>query len=81
MAWINIIDEPEPGSELDLIYREQALQAGSVANILRIHSVAPHVLAAHLELYRTAMHTPGELSRGDREMIAVAVSQANDCEY
>ena len=56
-------------------------QAGAVGNILRIHSLAPHVLAAHLELYKAAMHSPGEISRQDREMIAVVVSQANNCHY
>ena len=81
MAWINSIDQPEPGSDLERIYLDQAGQAGAVANILKIHSLAPHILTAHLELYKAAMHSPGELSRRDREMIAVTVSRVNDCEY
>lgn len=81
VAWINSIDQPDSGSDLERIYRQQGRQAGAVANILTIHSLAPHVLAAHLELYKAAMHTPGELSQRDREMIAVTVSRANDCEY
>lgn len=81
MAWIESIDQPEPGSDLERIYREQTQQAGAVANVLKIHSLAPHVLAAHLEMYRAAMHSRGALSQADREMIAVAVSWTNRCHY
>jgi len=52
-----------------------------VANILKIHSLAPEVLKAHLDIYHAALHAPGELSRAQREMIAVAVSAANGCHY
>ncbi len=81
MAWIKTIEEPEPGSELHRIYGEHRRQAGSVANILKIHSLNPAALAAHMHLYKAAMHTPGELSQRDRELIAVVVSRANSCEY
>ena len=81
MAWIQIIDDPERGSELHRIYEEQCRQAGAVANILKIHSLAPNALAAHLELYKAAMHSAGELSQRDRELIAVVVSQTNNCGY
>lgn len=81
MAWIEIIEEPEPGSDLHRVYENQKRQAGAVANILKIHSIEPRVLTTHLQLYKTAMHTRGELSQRDRELIAVVVSRANNCEY
>jgi alkylhydroperoxidase family enzyme len=81
VAWINTIDQPEARSDLARIYEEQQRQAGAVANILKIHSLAPEVLAAHLALYKAALHTPGELSRRDREMIAVTVARVNICGY
>lgn len=81
MAWIQTIDDPEPGTELHRIYEDQRRQAGVVANVLKIHSLEPKVLSAHLQLYRAAMHSSGELSRRDRELIAVVVSRANKCEY
>jgi alkylhydroperoxidase family enzyme len=81
MAWIQIIDEPEMGSDLHRIYEEQRQQAGAVANILKIHSLVPNVLAAHLHLYKVAMHSRGELSQRERELIGVVVSRANSCEY
>jgi len=81
MAWIKTIEEHEAGGDLKGIYAEQRQQAGDLANILKVHSLAPDVLKAHLALYRAAMHAPGELSRANREMIAVAVSAATGCDY
>jgi uncharacterized peroxidase-related enzyme len=81
MAWIRTTDEGEAGGNLKQLYDEQRRQAGGVANILKIHSLAPDVLKAHLALYQAAMHVPGELSRAQREMIAVVVSAANGCHY
>jgi alkylhydroperoxidase family enzyme len=81
MAWIRTIDEHEAEGDLKRIYAEQRQQAGDLANILKAHSLAPNVLKAHLGLYHAAMHAAGELSRVHREMIAVAVSAANGCDY
>lgn len=50
-------------------------------HILRISTVHPDALAAHLAFYRALHHGPSPLSRARREMIAVAVSQINDCHY
>jgi alkylhydroperoxidase family enzyme len=50
-------------------------------NILASHSLNPAVLAAHQRLYQTIMFGPSELSRVEREAIAVCVSAANDCHY
>jgi alkylhydroperoxidase family enzyme len=81
MAWIKTIDEPDADADLNAIYAEQRRQAGDLANILKVHSLAPTVLKAHLAIYQAAMHVPGELSRVHREMIAVVVSAANTCDY
>ncbi|MDX1661544.1 MAG: carboxymuconolactone decarboxylase family protein [Gemmatimonadota bacterium] len=50
-------------------------------HILRISTVNPEVLRSHLQLYRHLVKGPSPLSRTRREMIAVAVSQINDCHY
>jgi len=81
MAWIKTIEEAKAVSKLRDIYQEQKRQAGALANILKIHSLAPEILAVHLEIYKAAMHLPGELGRAQREMIAVGVSNANHCDY
>jgi len=81
VAWIKTIDERDADGALKRIYDEQNRQAGAVASILTIHSLAPEVLTAHLAIYHAAMHAAGQLSRAQREMIAVVVSAANGCHY
>lgn len=50
-------------------------QKTSVANILKVHSLHPEVMKAHLDLYREVMFGPSGLTRTQREMIAVVVSK------
>lgn len=50
-------------------------------HILKISTVHPEALRAHLHLYRTLVKGPSPLSRERREMIAVAVSEMNGCFY
>ncbi len=54
---------------------------GRVDNILAIHSLDPASMAAHLALYRQAMKSTRSLPKVDREMIAVVVSEINECHY
>ncbi len=54
---------------------------GEVGNILKAHSLRPEVMAAHLHLYRELMFGRSELTRAERETIAVAVSVVNECHY
>ena len=81
MAWIRVVNQGEAEGELREIYDEQSRQAGAIANILKIHSLRPKILATHLPLYAAIMHAPGSISRAQREMIAVVVSAANGCHY
>jgi len=81
VAWIRTIDENDAAGDLKRIYEEQRRHSGALANILKIHSLAPEVLKAHLAIYHAAMHATGELSRAQREMIVVVVSVANGCHY
>lgn len=81
MALIRTIDPAEASGELVEVYRHIAGASGAVANILRAESLAPRSLAAHYALYRMLMFGEGPLSRPQRELIAVAVSQTNGCNY
>jgi len=81
MAWIEVIHEPAATGELRELYDRNREPWGGVDNILKIHSLAPATLTAHLALYKTLMHGPGALSRAQREMIAVVVSALNQCHY
>lgn len=81
MAWISVVRDSEATGELREIYQVQGNKAGALANILKIHSLAPRTLSAHMQFYEAVMHDPGDLSRVQREMIAVVVSRLNHCQY
>jgi alkylhydroperoxidase family enzyme len=82
MAWIRTIPLEEADGLLEQLYDEAVGRAGKVFNVLRIQSLRPEVLQAGIELYKALMLSPeSPLSRAQREMIAVAVSKANDCHY
>jgi uncharacterized peroxidase-related enzyme len=84
MAFIDVIspEEAEPGSALAEFYERAGDQRGSVANVLQISSLHPELSEAHLDLYMALMYDrEAGLNRRSRELIAVAVSSANDCGY
>ncbi len=53
----------------------------ALPNILDSHTLNEDALRAHLGLYRTILFGESELSRMQREALAVAVSAANECHY
>jgi uncharacterized peroxidase-related enzyme len=82
VPWIRTIAPGEATGLLKRLYDEALARAGKVFNVLRIQSLRPEVLEAGLGLYQELMFSPrSPLSRAQREMIAVAVSRANDCHY
>jgi alkylhydroperoxidase family enzyme len=81
MAWIQMIDEDEGGQPLIDAFAAVRGARGEIANILKIHSLRPDVLVAHLDLYRKLMFGRSELTRMERETIGVAVSVLNHCHY
>ena len=81
MAWIKIIDEENAEDSLKEQYAQLVEPWGGVDNILKIHSLNPESLAAHVKLYKTLMYGKSPLRRTEREMIAVVVSAINQCHY
>ena len=82
MAWIRTIAPGEATGLLRRLYDEAIARAGKVFNVLRIQSLRPEVLEIGVQLYEELMFSPrSPLSRAQREMIAVAVSRANQCHY
>ncbi len=81
MARIRVIPPAEAAGELADCYAQMKDATGNVANILTVHSLNPPALRAHCGLYKTLMFGRSELSRAQREMIAVVVSTANECHY
>ena len=81
MSWIEEVDEDGASGEIAELYAPLREQRGKVSNILKVHSLRPDALRHHLDLYMGLMFGPGRLGRRQRELVAVAVSQANGCPY
>ncbi|RNC82620.1 MAG: alkylhydroperoxidase [Phycisphaera sp.] len=81
MAFIEIIPEDKAEGELAALYKRFGNPDGTVDNVLKVHSLNPASLDAHCALYVQSMHKPSPLSRAEREMIGVAVSRLNGCDY
>ena len=82
MSWIRTIDQAGAEEPLAGLYaRLVDPRSGQVDHILRVHSLNPRGLEAHVAVYRAAMAgTPG-LALADRELIAYGVSRLNGCHY
>ena len=81
MPHIRQIEVEEATGSLAKEYEAAIARAGKVFNIVKAMSLNPKVLAASMDLYRAVMFGPSELSRVERELLAVVVSCANDCHY
>jgi uncharacterized peroxidase-related enzyme len=78
---IRLIDVDEATGELREEYDAAIERAGKVFNIVKAMSLRAPVLRAAMGLYREIMFGPSELSRAERELLAVVVSNANTCHY
>jgi len=81
MAWIKVVPEEEATGRLKELYAKYANSDGSIDNILKIHSLNVRSLEGHFGLYAHLMRGRSELSRVQREMIAVVASALNQCHY
>ena len=81
MAWIPMIPEDEAERELKEWYDRLRDPWGGVDDIMRIHSISLPTMKGHYELYKSAMTGNPDLSRKEREMIAIVVSSINQCHY
>jgi uncharacterized peroxidase-related enzyme len=81
MAWIDTINERDANGSLKDQYAKLKDSRSGVDNILKIHSLNPESLDAHVQLYKTIMYGKSPIRRVNREMIAVLVSSINQCHY
>lgn len=81
MSKIKIIQPEEATGRLKEIYDQLKLQRGQIAEVHKIQSLRPESIVKHIDLYMEIMFTKSDLSRAQREMIAVVVSVANGCNY
>lgn len=81
MTQIRMVGYDEAEGLLADLYRRYARPDGGLDNIIRVHSLNPRSMQGHVRYYAHIVKGPSPLSRARREMIAVAVSAANDCFY
>jgi uncharacterized peroxidase-related enzyme len=81
MAYIDVIQYAQSDGELRSIYDDLISSRGKLAEVHKVQSLHPKSIVNHMELYMTIMFGKSPLRRVQREMIAVVVSRANNCEY
>ena len=81
MAHIRLTDVDEATGQLKDEYDAAVGRAGKVFNIVKAMSLNAGTLRASMDLYGAIMFGPSELSRAERELLAVVVSRTNDCHY
>jgi uncharacterized peroxidase-related enzyme len=81
MTWIRTVPEAEAAGYVKSVYEAHQKARGWVSNIIASFSLRPELLRAFQNMFATLMFGPSELSRTQREMIAVVVSVTNRCHY
>lgn len=81
MSRIKVISYEESTGRLSDIYDQIIKSRGKLADVHTIQSLRPESIVKHIDLYLEIMFSKSELSRAEREMMAVVVSAANQCEY
>ena len=81
MAWIKVVGLSEATGVLRDLYDKYFVSSGVQDNITMVSSLNPKALRLNHELYSHLMRGPSDLSRAQREMIALLVSVINVCHY
>jgi uncharacterized peroxidase-related enzyme len=81
MSWIKEIGEQDADDELKVIYDSIIKSRGKVSNIMKVHSLAPSSMKAHMDLYLEMVFKRPGLSRAEREMVGTYLSRLNGCSY
>lgn len=83
MPWIKQIDENDAKGKLSEVYNELKNTRGKVSNIMKVNSLDSESMKNHLDLYLSIMFNKSKvnISREEKELIAVVVSALNNCSY
>ena len=81
LTWLRVPTEDEVPPEVLELWQPSLEKLGFVPNVLRLYALRPDHLVAWNAWYDEAMKGESGLTKAEREMIAVAVSVANDCAY
>ena len=81
MARIKVIGPDDATGRLKEIYDDITARRGKLAEVHKIQSLRPESIVSHMDLYLEIMFSKSDLSRAEREMMAVVVSVSNNCAY
>ncbi len=82
MAWIKVIEYKDAAGKLKKMYDRTKGPEDNIDNVLMIHSLRPHTLKGHMELYKNVLHNSNNtLPKWYLESIGVYVSYLNGCAY
>lgn len=81
MAWIQTIEENQADEILKEVYENIKGRRGKLSNIIKVQSLNPGAMLAHMDLYLQLMFGNSSLRREIRELIGVVVSATNHCKY
>ena len=81
-TWIEMLSVENATGSLKDAYDLAKTPAGTVDNVMRIHSQRPHTMVGHLTLYRSVLHhQDNTLPLWFLEAVGVFTSLLNSCEY
>jgi Uncharacterized conserved protein len=81
-TWIEMLPVDSATGSLKEAYDLAKTPAGTVDNVMRIHSLRPHTMVGHLKLYRSVLHNQkNTLPLWFLEAVGVFTSLLNNCEY
>ena len=81
MSFIQTVAESEAQEPLRAVYDSLQQKLGCVPNIFKASSLNAELLRAQIGLFSALMTGPSNVTRAQREMIALVVSQTNRCRY
>lgn len=81
-AWIETIEYGDARGALREMYERAQTPHGTVDNVMKAHSLRPHTMHGHIELYKSVLHHPDNTLPGwFLEVVASYTSIKNDCAY
>ena len=81
-AWISLLPDAEASPALREALALARTPAGTVDNVMRVHSHRPHTMVGHLVLYRAVLHNDANtVPMWLQEVVASHVSLINQCPY
>lgn len=81
-AWIRMMDDKEADNALLETLELARTPHGTVDNVMRVHSLRPHTMIGHLQLYKAVLHNEmNSMPLWFQETLGSYVSFLNGCDY